>query len=118
MLKGELQMQHSVSRAWFATIKDPEKYGYIASPFAVCKMLQAEWTSGNPARSGVWLFCESPDGHPHVHMFLLNRQVISKRQVMKIVSVDSVFPLQNIEKDLEHILRILENTDTILALVC
>ena len=115
MLKGELQMQHSVSRAWFATIKDPEKYGYIASPFAVCKMLQAEWTSGNPARSGV---CESPDGHPHVHMFLLNRQVISKRQVMKIVSVDSVFPLQNIEKDLGHILRILENTDTILALVC
>lgn len=108
---------YTTSRAWLATIKNPEESGYVGSPLAVCEMLKSEWIADHPTRSGVWLFCVASDGNPHVHMLLIDRCGLDESHIAEVVSADTVMPFSYsrlIQHDLELFVQVMLATETVL----
>lgn len=108
------------AHAWIVTITNPEEHGYAGCPRVLCEQLRAQWLSERPSRSGVWTFCVSNDGVPHVHMVLISKVPFRDRHIFDYVPADSCVPLatsHNIESDIEHFVRHILDRETVLVMV-
>lgn len=62
------EKQGVIAKSFMVTLIRPEEHGYTGTPVEVCDKLCREWTEGHASRTGVWAFCLSAEGVPHVHM--------------------------------------------------
>ncbi len=108
------------ARAWIVTISNPENYGYSGCPRVLCEQLRAQWLAGRSERSGVWMFCVSDDGVPHVDMVLIDKAPFRDRHIFDYVPADSSTPLatsHNIESAVKHFVRHILDTERVLVMV-
>lgn len=108
------------ARAWIVTMKKPENYGYSGCPRVLCEQLRAQWLAGRSERSGVWMFCVSDDGVPHVHMVLTDTVPFRDRHIFDYIPADSAVPLatsHDIASDVEHFVRHILDRETVLVMV-
>lgn len=63
-------MSDTVSKSWFCVFNNPQQHGYTGTPEEILERLKDEWVSGNPTRTGAWIYCISACGLEHVHMVL------------------------------------------------
>lgn len=108
------------ARAWIVTMKNPENYGYSGCPRVLCEQLRAQWLSEHPSRSGVWMFCLSADGVPHVDMVLIDKAPFGDRHIWEYVPVDSCVPLamsHDIPMDVKHFVHHILDKETVLVIV-
>lgn len=118
---GDFLKKYSVAaRAWIVTINNPENYGYSDCPCVLCEQLRAQWLAGRSERSGVWMFCVSNDGVPHVRMVLIDTVPFRERHIWEYVPADSSTPLatsHNIESAVKHFVRHILDTERVLVMV-
>lgn len=77
-----IEKQSVVANSFMATLIRPEEHGYTGTPDAVCDKLCSEWTEGHASRSGLWAYCLTAEGVPHVHMVV---QEMSSMRLSKLV---------------------------------
>ena len=109
-----------VARAWIVTVKNPVNYGYSGCPRVLCEQLRAPWLSERPSRSGVWMFCLSDDGVPHVDMVLIDKAPFRDRHIFDYVPADSTVPLttsHDMASDVEHFVQHILDTERVLVMV-
>lgn len=115
-----LKKYSMVARAWIVTVKNPENYGYSGCPRVLCEQLRAQWLSERPSRSGVWMFCLSDDGVPHVGMVLIDKAPFRDRHIFDYVPADSTVPLttsHDMASDVEHFVQHILDTERVLVMV-
>lgn len=80
-----------VAKSFMATLIRPEEHGYTGTPDAVCDKLCNEWTEGHDSRSGVWAYCLSAEGVPHVHMVVQEMRAMRLSKLEESYAVGSHF---------------------------
>ena len=80
-----------VAKSFMATLDRPEEHGYTGTPDAVCDKLCREWTEGHASRSGVWAFCLTAEGVPHVHMVVQDKNAMRLSKLAESYAVGSHF---------------------------
>lgn len=85
------EKQSVVAKSFMATLDRPEEHGYTGTPDAVCDKLCREWTEGHASRSGVWAFCLTTEGVPHVHMVVQDKNAMRLSKLAESYAVGSHF---------------------------
>ena len=80
-----------VAKSFMATLDRPEEHGYTGTPDAVCDKLCREWTEVHASRSGVWAFCLTAEGVPHVHMVVQDKNAMRLSELAENYAVGSHF---------------------------
>lgn len=80
-----------VAKSFMATLDRPEEHGYTGTPDAVCDKLCREWTEVRASRSGVWAFCLTTEGVPHVHMVVQDKNAMRLSELAENYAVGSHF---------------------------
>ena len=80
-----------VAKSFMATLIRPEEHGYTGTPDAVCDKLCHEWTEGHDSRSGVWAYCLSAEGVPHVHMVVQEMRAMRLSKLVESYAIGSHF---------------------------
>lgn len=84
--------KHSVvAKSFMATLIRPEEHGYTGTPGEVCDRLCREWTEGHASRSGVWAYCLSAEGVPHVHMVVQEMRAMRLSKLVESYAIGSHF---------------------------
>lgn len=78
-----------VAKSFMATLIRPEEHGYTGTPVEVCDKLCNEWTEGHDSRSGVWAFCLTTEGVPHVHMVVQDKNAMRLSKLAESYAVGS-----------------------------
>ena len=87
----DTEKQSVVAKSFMATLIRPEEHGYTGTPDAVCDKLCREWTEGHDSRKGVWAFCLSAEGVPHVHMVVQDMATMRLSKLAESYAVGSHF---------------------------
>lgn len=87
----DTEKQSVVAKSFMATLIRPEEHGYTGTPDAVCDKLCREWTEGHASRSGVWAYCLTAEGVPHVHMVLQDMTAMRLSKLEESYAVGSHF---------------------------
>lgn len=87
----DTEKQSVVAKSFMATLIRPEEHGYTGTPDAVCDKLCREWTEGHASRSGVWAFCLTAEGVPHVHMVVQDKNAMRLSKLAESYAVGSHF---------------------------
>lgn len=85
------EKQSVVAKSFMATLIRPEEHGYTGTPIEVCDKLCSEWTKGHDSRTGVWAFCLTAEGVPHVHMVLQDMTAMRLSKLEESYAVGSHF---------------------------
>lgn len=80
-----------VAKSFMATLIRPEEQGYTGTPIEVCDKLCSEWTEGHDSRTGVWAFCLTAEGVPHVHMVVQDMTSMRLSKLAESYAVGSHF---------------------------
>lgn len=80
-----------VAKSFMAMLDRPEEHGYTGTPDAVCDKLCREWTEVHASRSGVWAFCLTAEGVPHVHMVVQDKNAMRLSELAENYAVGSHF---------------------------
>ena len=80
-----------VAKSFMATLDRPEEHGYTGTPDAVCDKLCREWTEGHASRSGVWAYCSTAEGVPHIHMVVQDKNAMRLSKLAESYAVGSHF---------------------------
>lgn len=80
-----------VAKSFMATLDRPEEHGYTGTPDAVCDKLCREWTEGHASRSGVWAYCSTAEGVPHIHMVVQDKVAMRLSKLAESYAVGSHF---------------------------
>lgn len=80
-----------VAKSFMATLIRPEEHGYTGTPVEVCDKLCNEWTEGHDSRTGVWAFCLTAEGVPHVHMVVQDKNAMRLSKLEERYAVGSHF---------------------------
>lgn len=80
-----------VAKSFMATLIRPEEHGYTGTPDEVCDRLCSEWTKGHDSRTGVWAFCLTAEGVPHVHMVVQDKTAMRLSKLTESYAVGSRF---------------------------
>lgn len=80
-----------VAKSFMATLIRPEEHGYTGTPDAVCDKLCREWTEGHASHSGVWAYCLTAEGVPHVHMVVQDKNAMRLSKLAESYAVGSHF---------------------------
>lgn len=80
-----------VAKSFMATLIRPEEHGYTGTPVEVCDKLCNEWTEGHDSRTGVWAFCLTAEGVPHVHMVVQDKNAKRLSKLAESYAVGSHF---------------------------
>ena len=86
-----IEKKSVVGMSFMATLIRPEEHGYTGTPDAVCDKLCREWTEGHASRSGVWAFCLTAEGVPHVHMVVQDKNAMRLSKLAESYAVGSHF---------------------------
>lgn len=89
-IKG-IKKKDVVAKSFMATLIRPEEQGYTGTPDAVCDKLCREWTEGHASRSGVWAFCLTAEGVPHIHMVVQDKVAMRLSKLAESYAVGSHF---------------------------
>ena len=87
----DTEKQSVVAKSFMATLIRPEEHGYTGTPIEVCDKLCREWTEGHDSRTGVWAFCLTAEGVPHVHMVLQDMTAMRLSKLEESYAVGSHF---------------------------
>lgn len=87
----DTEKQSVVAKSFMATLDRPEEHGYTGTPDAVCDKLCREWTESHASRSGVWAFCLTTEGVPHVHMVVQDKNAMRLSKLAESYAVGSHF---------------------------
>lgn len=85
------EKQGVIAKSFMATLIRPEEHGYTGTPVEVCDKLCREWTEGHDSRTGVWAFCLSAEGVPHVHMVVQDMTAMRLSKLEESYAVGSHF---------------------------
>ena len=85
------EKQSVVAKSFMATLIRPEEHGYTGTPDEVCDKLCREWTEGHASRSGVWAYCLSAEGVPHIHMVVQDKVAMRLSKLAESYAVGSHF---------------------------
>ena len=85
------EKQGVIAKSFMVTIIRPEEHGYTGTPVEVCDKLCREWTEGHASRTGVWAFCLSAEGVPHVHMVVQDMTAMRLSKLAESYAVGSHF---------------------------
>ena len=88
---ANIEKKSVVGMSFMATLIRPEEHGYTGTPDAVCDKLCNEWTEGHDSRSGVWAYCLSAEGVPHVHMVVQEMRAMRLSKLEESYAVGSHF---------------------------
>lgn len=88
---ANIEKKSVVGMSFMATLIRPEEHGYTGTPDAVCDKLCREWTEGHASRSGVWAFCLTAEGVPHVHMVVQDKNAMRLSKLAESYAVGSHF---------------------------
>lgn len=88
---ANIEKKSVVGMSFMATLIRPEEHGYTGTPDAVCDKLCREWTEGHASRSGVWAFCLTTEGVPHVHMVVQDKNAMRLSKLAESYAVGSHF---------------------------
>ena len=86
-----IKKQGAVAKSFMATLIRPEEHGYTGTPIEVCDKLCREWTEGHDSRSGVWAFCLTAEGVPHIHMVVQDKVAMRLSKLAESYAVGSLF---------------------------
>lgn len=86
-----IEKKSVVGMSFMATLIRPEEHGYTGTPVEVCDKLCREWTEGHASRTGVWAFCLSAEGVPHVHMVVQDMTAMRLSKLAESYAVGSHF---------------------------
>ena len=87
----DTEKQSVVAKSFMATLIRPEEHGYTGTPDAVCDQLCREWTEGHASRSGVWAYCSTAEGVPHIHMVVQDKVAMRLSKLAESYAVGSHF---------------------------
>ena len=87
----DTEKQSVVAKSFMATLIRPEEHGYTGAPDAVCDKLCREWTEGHASRSGVWAYCSTAEGVPHIHMVVQDKVAMRLSKLAESYAVGSHF---------------------------
>lgn len=87
----DTEKQSVVAKSFMATLICPEEHGYTGTPDAVCDKLCREWTEGHVSRSGVWAYCSTAEGVPHIHMVVQDKVAMRLSKLAESYAVGSHF---------------------------
>ena len=87
----DTEKQSVVAKSFMATLIRPEEHGYTGTPDAVCDKLCSEWTEGHASRSGLWAYCLTAEGVPHVHMVVQDMATMRLSKLAESYAVGSHF---------------------------
>lgn len=87
----DTEKQSVVAKSFMATLIRPEEHGYTGTPIEVCDKLCSEWTEGHASRTGVWAFCLTVEGVPHVHMVVQDKNAMRLSKLTESYAVGSHF---------------------------
>lgn len=87
----DTEKQSVVAKSFMATLIRPEEHGYTGTPDAVCDKLCSEWTEGHASRSGLWAYCLTAEGVPHVHMVVQDMNAMRLSKLTESYAVGSRF---------------------------
>ncbi len=87
----DTEKQSVVAKSFMATLDRPEEHGYTGTPDAVCDKLCREWPEGHASRRGVWAFCLTTEGVPHVHMVVQDKNAMRLSKLAESYAVGSHF---------------------------
>jgi len=87
----DTEKQSVVAKSFMATLIRPEEHGYTGTPDAVCDKLCREWTEGHVSRSGVWAYCSTAEGVPHIHMVVQDKVAMRLSKLAESYAVGSHF---------------------------
>ena len=87
----DTEKQSVVAKSFMATLIRPEEHGYTDTPDAVCDKLCREWTEGHASRSGVWAYCSTAEGVPHIHMVVQDKVAMRLSKLAESYAVGSHF---------------------------
>ena len=87
----DTEKQSVVAKSFMATLIRPEEHGYTGTPDAVCDKLCREWTEGHASRSGVWAYCSTAEGVPHIHMVVQDKVAMRLSKLAESYAVGSHF---------------------------
>lgn len=85
------EKQGVIAKSFMATLIRPEEHGYTGTPVEVCDKLCREWTEGHDSRTGVWAFCLSAEGVPHIHMVVQDKVAMRLSKLAESYAVGSHF---------------------------
>ena len=85
------EKQSVVAKSFMATLIRPEEHGYTGTPDAVCDKLCSEWTEGHASRSGLWAYCLTAEGVPHVHMVVQDMATMRLSKLVESYAIGSHF---------------------------
>lgn len=85
------EKQGVIAKSFMVTLIRPEEHGYTGTPVEVCDKLCREWTEGHASRTGVWAFCLSAEGVPHVHMVVQDMTAMRLSKLAESYAVGSNF---------------------------
>lgn len=85
------EKQGVIAKSFMVTLIRPEEHGYTGTPVEVCDKLCREWTEGHASRTGVWAFCLSAEGVPHVHMVVQDMTAMRLSKLAESYAVGSHF---------------------------
>ena len=85
----DTEKQSVVAKSFMATLIRPEEHGYTGTPDAVCDKLCREWTEGHASRSGVWAYCSTAEGVPHIHMVVQDKVAMRLSKLAESYAVGS-----------------------------
>lgn len=85
------EKQGVIAKSFMATLIRPEEHGYTGTPDAVCDKLCREWTEGHASRSGVWAYCSTAEGVPHIHMVVQDKVAMRLSKLAESYAVGSHF---------------------------
>ena len=85
------EKQGVITKSFMVTLIRPEEHGYTGTPVEVCDKLCREWTEGHASRTGVWAFCLSAEGVPHVHMVVQDMTAMRLSKLAESYAVGSHF---------------------------
>ena len=86
-----IEKKSVVGMSFMATLIRPEEHGYTGTPGEVCDELCNEWTVGHDSRTGVWAFCLTAEGVPHVHMVVQDKNAMRLSKLAESYAVGSHF---------------------------
>ena len=85
------EKQGVIAKSFMVTLIRPEEHGYTGTPVEVCDKLCREWTEGHASRSGVWAYCLSAEGVPHIHMVVQDKVAMRLSKLAESYAVGSHF---------------------------
>ena len=87
----DIKKQGVVAKSFMATLIRPEEHGYTGTPVEVCDKLCRECTEGHDSRTGVWAYCLTAEGVPHVHMVVQDKTAMRLSKLAESYAVGSHF---------------------------